>query len=237
MAVIDADRPVDGRPDPGPPIGHRNVLLPCLVAPPAGLLLLALAQGTNTFLVAAIVFGAGFGLMYPAYTAYVMAHVPTSRRGAAFGAMLAAFDTGIGTGSYVDGLVDSPLRISDRVRHRGRGGGALVAAVSVRRDVTSSGYTVIWRRRTVTSFRQSFFRTLGRDVPDAAGDDAAAALPASSAGNRPAATRPSRIAGSRRSIAISVDRAMLIASVPGDEASVAAAVRASSRRASSARSC
>ncbi len=79
--------------------GHRNVLLPCLVAPPAGLLLLALAQGTNTFLVSALVFGAGFGLMYPAFTSYVMAHVPTSRRGAAFGAMLAAFDTGIGTGS------------------------------------------------------------------------------------------------------------------------------------------
>ena len=79
--------------------GHRNVLLPCLVAPPAGLLLLALAQGTNTFLVSAFVFGAGFGLMYPAFTSYVMAHVPTSRRGAAFGAMLAAFDTGIGTGS------------------------------------------------------------------------------------------------------------------------------------------
>ena len=79
------------------------MLLPCLLAPPAGLLLLALAQGTNTFLVSALVFGAGFGLMYPAFTSYVMAHVPTSRRGAAFGAMLAAFDTGIGTGSTTMG--------------------------------------------------------------------------------------------------------------------------------------
>ena len=60
---------------------------------------LALAQGQLSFLAAALVFGAGFGLMYPAFTAYVMAHVPASRRGAAFGAMLAAFDTGIGTGS------------------------------------------------------------------------------------------------------------------------------------------
>ena len=55
------------------------------------------------FCVAALVFGAGFGLMYPAYTAYVMAHVPSTRRGAAFGAMLAAFDTGIGTGSSMMG--------------------------------------------------------------------------------------------------------------------------------------
>ena len=83
--------------------GHRRVLLPCLIAPPVGLLVLALAQGTGTFLIAALIFGAGFGLMYPAYTAYVMVHVSQSRRGAAFGAMLAAFDTGIGTGSSAMG--------------------------------------------------------------------------------------------------------------------------------------
>jgi len=71
--------------------------------PPLGLALLAIAQGTGSFLVAALVFGAGFGLMYPAYTAYVMVHVPATRRGAAFGAMLAAFDTGIGTGSSMMG--------------------------------------------------------------------------------------------------------------------------------------
>jgi MFS family permease len=84
-------------------IGYRRVLLPCLVAPPIGLLLLAGAQGPITFLIAAVVFGAGFGLMYPSYTAYVLEHLPANRRGAAFGAMLAAFDTGIGTGSSAMG--------------------------------------------------------------------------------------------------------------------------------------
>ena len=84
-------------------IGYRRVLLPCLAVPPLGLLLLAGAQGRLSFLVAALVFGAGFGLMYPSYTAYVLEHVPANRRGAAFGAMLAAFDTGIGTGSSVMG--------------------------------------------------------------------------------------------------------------------------------------
>ena len=79
------------------------MLLPCLTLPPLGLFILALAQGNGSFLVAALVFGAGFGMMYPAFTSYVMAHVPTSRRGAAFGAMLAAFDTGIGTGSTTMG--------------------------------------------------------------------------------------------------------------------------------------
>jgi len=83
--------------------GHRRVLVRCFLAPPAGLALLALAQGELSFVLAGIVFGAGFGLLHPAYTAYVMGHVAASRRGAAFGAMLATFDTGIGVGSSVMG--------------------------------------------------------------------------------------------------------------------------------------
>jgi MFS family permease len=84
-------------------LGHRRVLLRCLGAPAAGLLILSAAHGLGTFVIAALVFGLGFGLMYPAYTAYVLRHVPFNRRGAAFGAMLAAFDTGVGSGSSVVG--------------------------------------------------------------------------------------------------------------------------------------
>ena len=52
---------------------------------------------------AAIVFGVGFGTAYPVFVAYVMRDVTAARRGAAFGAILAAFDTGIGTGSTTVG--------------------------------------------------------------------------------------------------------------------------------------
>lgn len=86
-------------------VGHRHVLLRCLALPPLGLAVLAIADGPAMFIAAAILFGAGFGLMHPAYTAYMMAHVAANRRGAAFGAMLAAFDTGIGTGSTAIGWV------------------------------------------------------------------------------------------------------------------------------------
>jgi len=86
-------------------IGHRRVLTRCLAIPPAGLAVLAIATGRWSFVAAALIFGAGFGLMHPAFTAYVMARVPFRRRGAAFGAMLAAFDTGIGTGSSVMGWI------------------------------------------------------------------------------------------------------------------------------------
>ncbi len=84
-------------------IGHRRVLLRCLVVPPVGLALLAVANGPVMFAIAAMIFGVGFGLMHPAFTAYVMNHVSFARRGAAYGAMIAAFDTGIGTGSSMMG--------------------------------------------------------------------------------------------------------------------------------------
>jgi len=103
-------------------IGHRRVLLRCMALPAVGILVLSVAPGTSTFLVSALLFGAGFGLMHPAYTAFVMAHVSPIRRGAAFGAMIAAFDTGIGSGSSVMGLL---------VHHFGfRWGFGAVAAVA-----------------------------------------------------------------------------------------------------------
>lgn len=84
-------------------IGHRRVLLRCVLVPPVGLALLAFASGPVMFAIAAMVFGVGFGLMHPAFSAYVMNHVSFARRGAAYGAMIAAFDTGIGAGSSVMG--------------------------------------------------------------------------------------------------------------------------------------
>jgi MFS family permease len=84
-------------------IGHRRVLLPALAVPALGLLILSVAEGRASLITAAVVFGSGFGLMYPSFTAYVMAHVSPRRRGAAFGAILAAFDTGVGSGSSAMG--------------------------------------------------------------------------------------------------------------------------------------
>ena len=86
-------------------IGPRRVLVPCLAIPAVGLLIFAFAQGPTSLAISALVYGAGFGLMHPAFTSHVLAHVSPWRRGAAFGAMLAAFDTGIGLGASMLGLV------------------------------------------------------------------------------------------------------------------------------------
>jgi MFS family permease len=89
----------------GDRIGHRKVLLPSLVLISLGLILLAAAPTLAGMITAAVVFGAGFGTAYPVFAAYVMRHVDPARRGAAFGSILAAFDTGIGTGSILMGWI------------------------------------------------------------------------------------------------------------------------------------
>ena len=77
--------------------------------------------GTRFWMVtSAIIFGIGFGTAYPAYVGYVMQDVTADRRGAAFGAILAAFDTGIGTGSTSMGWLIDRLRLLRGVRRRRR---------------------------------------------------------------------------------------------------------------------
>jgi MFS family permease len=102
-------------------LGHRWTLTKCLLVPPAGLALLAVANGSLSFGLAAMLFGAGFGLMHPAYTAYVMTHVPFARRGAAFGG---------------HGLGDPARRLPPGVRIDGPRRGPLAAGVPVCRTAT-----------------------------------------------------------------------------------------------------
>jgi MFS family permease len=101
--VVLATRPILG--PLGDRIGYRRVFLPCLVLVTAGLALLAASGTRSGIVVAAAVFGTGFGAAYPAFAAYARRHVDPSRRGAAFGSILAAFDTGIGTGSIASGWI------------------------------------------------------------------------------------------------------------------------------------
>jgi len=110
----------------GDRVGHRRVLLPCLVLVMLGFALLAVGGSRMVFVISALVFGTGFGSAYPLFLGHLMRHVDPARRGAAFGSILAAFDTGIGTGSVAIGWI---------VQHYGfqtaYGTAALVAAFAV----------------------------------------------------------------------------------------------------------
>jgi MFS family permease len=102
LAIL-ATRPLSGR--LGDRFGYRRILLPSLVVVAIGMSLLV-AGGTRMHLVlSAVVYGAGFGTAYPIFCSYVLRHVGAERRGAAFGAILACFDTGIGTGSTAMGWI------------------------------------------------------------------------------------------------------------------------------------
>jgi len=90
-------------------LGHRRFLLPCLALVTVGLGATALAETRGQLVVAAAVFGLGFGSQYPAFVGHVLKFVDPGRRGAAFGGILAAFDTGIGTGSIATGWVAQQL--------------------------------------------------------------------------------------------------------------------------------
>ena len=99
--VILLTRPLSGK--LADRIGYRRVFRPCLVLIAVGLALLAAGSTRLSLVGSAAFFGVGFGTAYPVFVAYVMRDVSASRRGAAFGAILAAFDTGIGTGSTTVG--------------------------------------------------------------------------------------------------------------------------------------
>jgi MFS family permease len=86
-------------------VGAARVLLPCFAFVVAAFGILAIASTRPRMILSAVCFGVGFGNLYPAFVTHVLKYVKETRRGAAFGGILAAFDTGIGTGSIVLGWV------------------------------------------------------------------------------------------------------------------------------------
>jgi len=86
-------------------IGHKKVFVPCLALAAIGIALLVPGGSAVWLIASAVVFGLGFGSAFPVFTAHVMQHIPPTRRGAAFGSMLAAFDTGMGSGSMALGYI------------------------------------------------------------------------------------------------------------------------------------
>jgi MFS family permease len=86
-------------------LGHARLIVPCLALIVIGVWTLALAHTRTMFIVSAVLFGVGFGSAYPIFIAHLMQHVEPRRRGATFGAVIGAFDTGIGTGSIAVGWI------------------------------------------------------------------------------------------------------------------------------------
>lgn len=90
----------------GDRFGYRRVFVPCIGVACAGLTLLAVLPPSRTgMILSGAVFGAGYGTAWPVFMAYMLGRVEPRRRGASYGAMIAALDTGIGTGSTALGWI------------------------------------------------------------------------------------------------------------------------------------
>ena len=89
----------------GDRVGHTRLIAPALSLIAIGYVLLAMGGSRGWLVTSAVILGLGFRSAYQFFTAHVLHHVAASRRGAAFGGILAALDTGIGTGSIVMGWI------------------------------------------------------------------------------------------------------------------------------------
>lgn len=101
--------------------GAYRALFPSIVAIACALSLLPLAATREAIAACAVLYGLGFAAIGPAFTTYVISRIEPARRGAAFGANIAAFDTGIGSGSILFGPI---------VAHAGFGYAFAVAAIA-----------------------------------------------------------------------------------------------------------
>lgn len=89
----------------GDRFGPLVMLYPAFVAMPVAFALLAIAHVKWQLITSAILFGLGLGVMWPAFTTFIINNTDPRRRARTFGSIIWAFDTGIGTGSLVIGAI------------------------------------------------------------------------------------------------------------------------------------
>jgi MFS family permease len=89
----------------GDRLGHTRVFVPSLALIAVAYAILAYG-GTRFLLVTSgLIFGLAFRSAYQLYSAHVLHLVDAERRGAAFGSIISALDTGVGSGSIAMGWI------------------------------------------------------------------------------------------------------------------------------------
>lgn len=81
------------------------MVVPGLLFVAAAMVVLGFADRLSLFLVAAVLYGIGFGTVQPTLQALSVVLVPPDRRGAASATFYSAFDLGITAGAVVGGLI------------------------------------------------------------------------------------------------------------------------------------
>jgi MFS family permease len=86
-------------------IGPKRLLYPALSLMPLAYAMLSIATTRWQFATSAVLFGAGLGIAWPAFVTFILGHTDPARRARTFGSILLAFDTGIGAGSMLIGVI------------------------------------------------------------------------------------------------------------------------------------
>ena len=86
-------------------VGEKPIVIISTVVQLVSLALLALWPGLVSFIISALFFGGGFGMMSPTMQAMAVRTAPPHRRGAASSTYLCAFDCGIGLGGVIAGYL------------------------------------------------------------------------------------------------------------------------------------
>lgn len=100
--------------------GPKAILYPSILLVPIATWMLAVTDTRAEMIAAAVLFGIGFGGLYPAFMTFVLTLSDPERHGSTFGSILFAVDTGIGLGSLTTGFL---------VEHYGFGAAFGVATV------------------------------------------------------------------------------------------------------------
>jgi MFS family permease len=112
------------------PIADRRgplvLLYPALLLVPVAFLLLAAARTAAGVAGAGILFGLGFGTVWPTFITWVLSRTDPRHRGATFGSALLALDTAIGTGSLLVGRIGERIGLAGAFR-----AAALAAALAL----------------------------------------------------------------------------------------------------------
>lgn len=103
-------RPVFGR--IADKLGHNFAVIPGLICVLITMVLLAQASAMPMFLIAAFVYGIGFGAVVSSLQAMAVANTPPYRRGAANATFFTGFDSGIGLGAILCGSVATAVGYS-----------------------------------------------------------------------------------------------------------------------------
>lgn len=85
--------------------GHRAIFIPGAILIVAAMILLAWLLNTTVLLVAAVLYGFGFGSVQPALQAWSIENAPMHRRGMANATFFSSFDLGVGIGALVFGQI------------------------------------------------------------------------------------------------------------------------------------